>query len=398
MEQVVIKGQNIKPILDQIKLAESKINKILIITFKSAVNNQDIFKLIKHLSFQYQIKHILFSTQLFSVTDLEFKYKEIGKNFIPDLIIAIGGGSVLDLSKCLRYIYATHTKVSEIIHSSQEKDYLYNNNPVLFAIPTTAGTGSEATNFSVIYQNKKKYNIESDFLLPEVVFFIANWLFDIKFDIQVMTMLDALSQAIESLWAIHSSKESISNAQKAIQEIYYLLPFFENRSMNSIILIEKMQNAAYLAGKAINISKTTLAHALSYQLTANHSIPHGLAVFLNLPIVWKFNQQCHKDECLDSRGIEPLNSAIKYICSIFEVLDKESMPDRFQNILQRLNIPPYLSHYIKYNDYKKIIRNVTVYSQRTFNNPRKYDLKILLQIAKEEFSIDLEKVERYIDE
>ncbi len=110
-----------------------------------------------------------------------------------DGIISIGGGSSIDVSKCIR----NEIKIRDgklIKH---------------IAIPTTSGTGSESTQFAVIYVDKRKKSIDSEFLLPDSVILDCSFILSVPCNIRICTMLDALSQSIESWWSVKSTIESI---------------------------------------------------------------------------------------------------------------------------------------------------------------------------------------------
>ncbi|HEX3048975.1 MAG TPA: iron-containing alcohol dehydrogenase [Bacillota bacterium] len=390
MEQTVIRSKTVQSIIDYLKVGQPAIHQIVALTYRSASKNQEIVKLLTELSCHYQVRSVFFHTKLLSVEDLEMIHREVGPSFTPDLILAIGGGSVIDAGKGLRYLYATHICSSDIIGHNQNAPAGENqvfDIPNFWVAPTTAGTGSEATCFGVLYQEQKKYSIESYFLLPDVVFLLPGLLESVPVTAQATAMLDALSQAIESLWSIRSTEESRGYAKKALEEINDLLPWFENRIITkSSLNLKRMQEAAYLSGKAINISKTTLAHALSYPLTAHYGIPHGLAVFLNLPAVWEYNCQCPQVDCVAPQGYSYLNTVIRSITSVFQAAGPEAVPEIFRGILRRLNFSPNLRDYLTFEAVERIVMEAAG-SNRTANNPRQMKGKELLNIFKKHYYI-----------
>lgn len=182
----------------------------------------------------------------------------------PDVIVAIGGGSVMDMAKLIRYYSSSDT-------------------PVL-AVPTTAGTGAESTQFAVCYIDGVKHSISDPSILPELVILYPPFTFANSRYLTSCTGFDALAQAIEAYWNINATTESDQIAISAIKKIYpllikeYLLP--EERAL---LLV-----AANEAGKAINITRTTVPHALSYTLTSKYGYPHGHAVALTFPFFLKY--------------------------------------------------------------------------------------------------------------
>lgn len=197
-----------------------------------------------------------------------------------DTIVAVGGGSVIDFAKA--YKYYTDSSIP------------------LIAIPTTAGTGSESTQFAVVYLNGEKTSLDTESILPNYVLYDSAFLASGSKYLKACTALDAFAQAIESFWAVGSTDESKKYAKEAIILIKEsIIPFVLSNSEEINLTMAK---AANLAGRAINISRTTAAHALSYTFTSIYNIPHGHAVALSIPDVFETNFCVTKDNCIDSRG------------------------------------------------------------------------------------------------
>lgn len=186
-------------------------------------------------------------------------------------VLAIGGGSVIDLAKMIRW------------NAVQQKKEL----PVLAAAPTTTGSGSEATQFAVLYENNKKRSISHPALLPALVALDPELVCSLSPYQAAVSGMDALAQAVESYWSRAATTGSREYAAKAI-ELWngHFIPSLEKTNRGSR---EMMQLAAYHAGQAINHTRTTGPHALSYYLTAEHGVPHGQAVALFLPAFFLYN-------------------------------------------------------------------------------------------------------------
>jgi len=181
-----------------------------------------------------------------------------------DTILAVGGGSPIDVAKCIKH-------------------YSESDAPII-AIPTTSGTGSESTHFAVVYENGKKLSVAAPNLLPEIVILEPSTLKNVPEYTRKATMLDALCHSIESHWAKKATPESREIAEKAISLIKagkdaYLANEDEGNAM--------MMEAANLAGQAINITTTTAAHAMCYKITSLYGFQHGHAAAICLPEVWK---------------------------------------------------------------------------------------------------------------
>ncbi|MBR5020932.1 MAG: phosphonoacetaldehyde reductase [Oscillospiraceae bacterium] len=193
-----------------------------------------------------------------------------------DAILAVGGGSAMDVAKCIKLFAAMDQSKLYLGQPYVENDIL------LAAIPTTAGTGSESTRHAVIYYGGEKQSISHPSVVPGFVCLIPEVLEGLPVYQKKCTMLDALGQAIESWWSVSATAESIEYSRKAISLIKeFWKPYIENGDHAEEILL-----ASNYAGRAINITATTAAHAMSYKLTSLYGIPHGHAVGLCLPQVW----------------------------------------------------------------------------------------------------------------
>lgn len=198
----------------------------------------------------------------------------------PDVIVAIGGGSVIDMAKLVRY-FADQVLIP------------------LVAIPTTAGTGAETTQFAVCYENGRKVSIDRADLKPEYSILVPELTMKNNSYLTACTGFDALAQSIESYWNINATSESVVYAEDAISYLSCGLPNLFKRSelpLNEYERREQILIGAHLAGKAINITRTTAPHALSYVLTSKYGYPHGHAVALTFPYFFEKNVRCSKDE------------------------------------------------------------------------------------------------------
>ncbi|MDR0831942.1 MAG: iron-containing alcohol dehydrogenase, partial [Bacillales bacterium] len=222
-----------------------------------------------------------------------------------DSIIAIGGGSAMDVGKAIKLMLLTKDRSLE---TTKIEKYYY---IPLLAIPTTAGTGSESTRFAVVYKDNEKMSLSQDEILPTDVIFEIGLLKTLPQEVKVNTLFDALVQSIESIWSINATKESQQYAKKAIRLISKNIDIYIKNNE----AIEIMQKAANLSGKAINISQTTAAHALSYKLTSLFGIPHGKAVAMCLPECWKLLINAESKNKRIHLSLSKLNDA--FLCKNF---------------------------------------------------------------------------------
>lgn len=176
-------------------------------------------------------------------------------------IVAFGGGSALDFAKAWRHYEGCTAP--------------------LIAIPTTAGTGSEATQFSVICIDGAKASIDDPKLLPEEAIVDSQFVENAPQYLKACCAMDAYCQAIESYWAKRATPASRELALQAVELCReHLVAAVTTAEPHAN---EQLALAAHLSGRAINTSRTTAAHALSYRITSRYDIPHGHAVALCMP-------------------------------------------------------------------------------------------------------------------
>ncbi|MEO7922195.1 MAG: phosphonoacetaldehyde reductase [Chitinophagaceae bacterium] len=216
------------------------------------------------------VNHFIKSGTNVTGEEIDMAYKEFCKD-PSQAILAIGGGSVIDIAKAVIY---------QCIESLQPVPYFA-------AAPTTAGSGSEATQFAVIYRDKKKLSLVHEDLLPKLAILDPSLTTTLPAYQTAVSGIDVFAQAVESYWNKNATEES---KQYAVDSISTWKDFYIKLVKEPDIMArEKMLLSAYLSGKAINITRTTGPHALSYYLTVNHDIPHGQAVALFLPVFFFYN-------------------------------------------------------------------------------------------------------------
>ena len=218
---------------------------------------------------------------------------ELFQNTQCDTIMAVGGGSSMDVAKCIK-LYCKMEK-GKLYLEQEYKD----TGVKLIAIPTTAGTGSESTQYAVIYYNDKKQSVTHESIIPNVVILESKVLDTLPLYQKKCTMMDALCQAIESWWSVNSTTESKEYSREAVKTIiqWWHEYIFENTKASA----KAIMYAANLAGRAICITQTTAPHAFSYKITSLYKLPHGHAVAIGMPIIWEYMIN-NLDKCIDDRG------------------------------------------------------------------------------------------------
>ena len=227
-----------------------------------------------------------------------------------DSMIAVGGGSAIDVAKCIKLAVIAKTGKDTLIPPlvSQKADLKEEVHIPFIAIPATAGTGAESTHNAVMYFKGAKQTVTDDAILPDIAILEPRVLKTLPLYQKKCTMMDALCQGIESWWSVNSTDESKDYSRKAVESImaHWKKYIFENEDNAAA----QIMLAANYSGRAINIAQTTAAHAMSYKITSLFKLPHGHAVAVCLPEIWEY-MLANPDKCIDNRGKE-------YVLSIFQ--------------------------------------------------------------------------------
>ena len=290
-----------------------------------------------------------------------------------DGIVAVGGGSAIDVAKCIKL----YSKMSaDKLYLDQE----YTDTGVpLVALPTTAGTGSESTPFSVIYYKGEKQSVKHSSILPDVAILDGDVLENLPTYQKKCTVLDAYCQAIEAWWSVNSCDESKTCSKAAIELIRDYI--FEYVEQNTCVSRHKIMAASNLAGQAIAYTATTAPHAMSYKLTTTYGYPHGHSVGISLPRVWKYMIENH-ESCNDQRGADYVIATFEEIANAMGYATAREAVEGFEEMLSRLEIAyPHDENREEMARYLASSVNV----ERLGNNPVVLDNKALYDLYLEMF-------------
>lgn len=199
----------------------------------------------------------------------------------PDVLIAIGGGSAIDSAKAIR-------EVSLQMEPSYAR-------PALIAIPTTSGTGTEVTSFSVVSdpENCRKIPLVSDSMLPDEAILDAVLVKSVPPSVTADTGMDVFTHALESYVSTNNTEFSAALAEKAIEIVgsFLLRSYLDNNDTHAR---QKMHVASCLAGLAFNTASLGLNHGMAHQLGSHFHIPHGRANAMLLPHIIEYNSDISK--------------------------------------------------------------------------------------------------------
>lgn len=269
-----------------------------------------------------------------------------------DIILAVGGGSVMDSAKLIRQHIADQTGV--VIP--------------LIAAPTTAGTGAEATRFSVCCVNGEKQSFIGKHTLPDCAIVSPRFTYGNDAYLTACTGFDAVAQAIESYWSVSSTADSRVLAEKSLSLLWQQLPKLVN-NLESSELRDMVSQGAFYSGLAIDITATTAPHALSYRLTTVHHYPHGHAVALTFPFCFELNTSSAR---LSSR----LDSAeyAQRTSRLLELLGCPQEADRAMFMAHYINSLGLTTRPFSEAEFRPVVEALN--PERTANNPVPFDEEV----------------------
>lgn len=254
----------------------------------------------------------------------------IAKENGVDFIIAIGGGSPIDAGKAIALLAVQDIKEDKLFTGNYKDKVL----PIA-AIPTTAGTGSEVTQYSILTNDKAqtKTSIATELIFPRIAFLDSKYMNQLSVDITINTGIDALSHAIEGMLSVKSSVISNALAKESIRMILACVPkMLEALATKSINVIdseqrEKLLVASYLAGMVIAQTGTTAVHAMGYSLTYFRNIDHGRANGLLLGEYLRFIEKKRSDlvqEIIEAMNVRSVEEYIEIMNQLFGEKEKLS--------------------------------------------------------------------------
>lgn len=299
------------------------------------------------------VKHCCFQESNPTVEQLFSLYSQTA-DFNPQVVLAVGGGSVMDVGKSLCCLYGKRIESPDSLRSIiQEKRY---GTPQAkwIGVPTTAGTGSEVTCWATIWDPAKdmKRSVELQENYAYAALADSSLIQGMPMGLAVSSALDAVAHAVESYWARHSNMTSKKLALGAIKTI---LSHMDSLLAGEESAYDYMSQGSMLAGLAFSNTKTTACHSISYPLTMRCKIPHGTAVSLLLAPVMERNFDAieNREMLLEALGVQ----------------GPKELGDKIRGILRKASVPASLKEWgIRREDLKELAA-LGITKGRADNNP-----------------------------
>lgn len=268
------------------------------------------------------------------------------RDFQPDCIIAIGGGSAMDAGKIMWVMYE-HPEVDFMDLAMRFMDirkriYTFpkmGEKAFFIAVPTSAGTGSECTPFAVITDEKSgvKYPLADYELLPNMAIIDADMMMSMPKGLTSASGIDAMTHALEAYASMMATDYTDGLALKALKNIFAYLPAAYENGANDPKAREKMADASTMAGMAFANAFLGVCHSMAHKLGAFHHLPHGIANALLITEVMKFNA----NPCPRKMGTFPQyaypHTLERYCeCADFLGIQGKNNEEKFNNLLKAI--------------------------------------------------------------
>ncbi|NMM63810.1 iron-containing alcohol dehydrogenase [Clostridium sp. P21] len=373
------------------RLSELQCNKVFIVTDPFMVKSGSINKIVD------KFKNTDMDLSIFSDVVPDPPIENIIKGvkvimeFDPDVVVALGGGSAIDTAKAIRLF---RNKISNQLQSSTNKKKVK-----FIAIPTTSGTGSEVTNFSVITDKEKgiKYPLISDELLADEAILDAELVKTVPDFITADTGMDVLTHAIEAYVSLKSTDYTDALAEKSIKMVFENL-IAAYKQGDNMEARRKMHNASCMAGIAFNSASLGINHGIAHTIGGRFHLSHGRTNAILLPYVIEFNADMKNTSIYNYSDCSDSNAAKKYaqIASILGLpcptvrQGVKNLISAINKLLKDLKIPNSFKE--AGLDKKKFYDELTTLSQKSINdrcsstNPKDLNIEEIIELLKKSYN------------
>jgi alcohol dehydrogenase class IV len=277
------------------RLLHLDVRKIAVFMSESAALRWEFPPLFAEMRKKYSLEWIKCSSPNPTQESVRLALRSLG-GFCPDCAVAIGGGSVIDLAKAVCALWDIEKNFNytteEIDKIFLDREYMARESLIdIIAVPTTAGSGSELTQWGSIWDinKKRKYSVDIEWLKPVLAIICPELTSSVPVRTTLATGLDSLAHALEAFWSKRSNPLVRELAKQSVAlTVKYLKPTL--REPDNLVYRRYLRQAALLSALAFSQTRTTAPHSISYPLTLLFGIEHGFAVALTLAAVYEINR------------------------------------------------------------------------------------------------------------
>lgn len=347
-------------------LAAGRPRRILLVCGRDSYEASGARKIVEQLPDGLQVERFADFSVNPKLADIEHGIRKV-REVEPDTVLAIGGGTAMDIAKIICVLADEEGEARDYIERTRVLRGRRRRGLVL--VPTTAGTGSEVTCFGVVYVDQVKHSLDHPCFASDDALVDPQLTWSMSPRLTAVTGLDALSQAVESYWSIRSTDVSRDWAAQAIRLV---LEHLEDACLRPTPRARvEMARAALLAGRAINITRTTAPHAVSYPMTGLYDIPHGHACALTLPRFLLYNSAVSGEDALDPRGVEFVRRRMEELVRLLEAGSPEDACAGLEERMRRCGLETRLSELRLDGEARERIILLGFNPDRVGNNPRR---------------------------
>ncbi len=338
--------------------------KVLLLVWGETVLKHPAFATLLGRDSGFEVYPLVFQASNPTVAQLYETYQAT-RSFQPEAVIAVGGGSIMDVGKSLCCLYGKDIgNVDELRELIKNKAY---GSPAArwIGIPTTAGTGSETTCWATIWDPERdaKRSVECHENYAWAALVDPELAAGMPMKLAVSSALDAVAHAVESYWAKGSNCVSRALALEAVRTI---MDGMEDLLAGKSVAHDAMARGSMLAGLAFSNTKTTACHSISYPLTMHYGIPHGTAVSMLLGPVFRLNA--------------PALEGQELLLNVLGVSDPDELEERIRDLLHRSGQPAALEEWGVPREDLSHLAQLGMTKGRADNNPVPIDPATILSI------------------
>lgn len=299
------------------------VQRVLLLTRGGGVEKAECLEPVLGILSEKEVSVIEVTLNNPNISDIYHLIQTIGP-FDYELIVSIGGGSVMDAAKALTALQ--HMKLDSPAEVRESITTARYSGKASFTpwigIPTTSGTGSEVTSWATVWDEEQgcKYSVSDQRLFASAALILPELTVTMPLRLSVATALDALCHATEAYWSVQTNEISRVYSLQAIERIRKTLPLLKAHPDN-LACRRQLSLASVLAGLAFSNTKTTACHSISYPLTLLYGIDHGIAASLTLASVLRHNYSSliEPEKLLQAFGAQDADGVERFLRSIYEL-------------------------------------------------------------------------------